>query len=359
MSGKGNWGVSKKSSEQSAYRKIRKHASNLVPSGYEITNRCNLKCEGCFFYEGEHFDARDGLSEVDDLNRYTEFFRSEVARGVSYPQFTGGDPSLVQGRLKVANRFWKNGVVYTNGIIKIDPEISFMLHIGAWTVDGEKDTHLRGAPAITKALENYAGDRRAIIDFTISHTNIDEIPSMVELCAAHDIRLVFNHYSPTRQYMKKITENSDFDPNGTFRFSSKDESLLLTEADLGDIRERIEWAIRDYPETVIYSRYFNEWINRPGSLYEIDPDSGRATNCTIFNDPRHRQYQTDLSFDDTQCCVPNNDCRECRLYPVAYSQYLRPGPSKIRSENDFRDWIDVMESWCRMHILDWDELPDC
>jgi len=340
------------------YKKIRKYASHLVPSGYEITNRCNLKCEGCLFYEGEHYDARDGLEEVDDLKRYSKFFRSEVERGVSFPQIAGAEPSLVQDQLKIASRLWKNGVVFTNGLIRIDPEIKFMLHIGVWTVDPERDRRLRGAPGITKALGNYAGDRRAVFNFTMNHENLEEISEIVTLCKEHDVRVTFNHYSPTRQYRQKLDGGGRASPMGTFRFSSRKDNLMLTRHDLENIRETVDGLIDAHPETVVYSHYFNEWINRPESLYQIDPENGIATDCAVLNDPHHRQYKTDLTFRTRDCCSPNIDCSDCRIYASAYPRYLKPDISKFRSKEGFHAWVDVLDTWCRLHIYGWDELPD-
>ena len=135
------------------YSKIRKHAPKIVISGYDITKRCNLRCEGCFFFEG---DLSSVYADGHTLDEYREFFGKEAERGVTYPHFAGAEPALVQDRLRLANTYWKNGLIYTNGTIKIDPEISFMLHVSLWG-DEETDKLYRGAPVFKRGVQNYAG----------------------------------------------------------------------------------------------------------------------------------------------------------------------------------------------------------
>src|ERR1700742_4549772 len=42
------------------YAKLRRHSANIVGSNYDISAECNLRCEGCLFFEGA-----DGLGHID------------------------------------------------------------------------------------------------------------------------------------------------------------------------------------------------------------------------------------------------------------------------------------------------------
>lgn len=264
----------------------------------------------------------------------------------------------MQDRLRLANQFWKNGLIYTNGTIKIDPEITFMLHVSLWG-DEETDKLYRGAPVFKRGVQNYAGESRAIFMYTINHQNIGFIKDLVKLCRENGNRISFNHYSPSRQYNAKLqTAGADklHDKRSTFRFSTADNNLRLTPDDLHNIRDTLDDAIEQYPETVVYSHYYNEWINDPKGRYEVNDKTGWATNCVILNKPYHRQYHTDFSYSDAECCVANIDCYSCRHYVAGYTMIMDKFYQHLESKEDFANWLDVYDTWCRLHFRDWDRI---
>lgn len=337
------------------YFKIRKHAPKIVISGYDITKRCNLRCEGCFFFEG---DLSSVYPDNHTMEEYEEFFSKESSRGVTYPHFAGAEPALVQDRLRLANKFWKNGLIYTNGTLKIDPDITFMLHVSLWGNE-ETDKVYRGAPVFKRGIKNYAGEDRAIFMYTINHQNIDYIMDLVRMCRDNGNRISFNHYSPSRQYNEKLRSadaTEHHDSRSTFRFSTADNNLRLTPDDLRRVRDTLDRAIEDYRETVIYSHYYNAWINDPKGRYEVNAKTGWATNCTILNKPYHRQYHTDFSYSDAECCVANIDCYSCRHYVAGYTMIMDKFYQHLDNKESFANWLDVYDTWCRLHFRDWDKL---
>ena len=337
-----------------AYYKIRKHAPKIVISGYDITKRCNLRCEGCFFFEG---DLSAGYQDNHTIEEYEEFFRKESERGVTFPHFAGAEPAVVQDRLRLANRFWKNGLIYTNGTIKIDPEITFMLHVSLWGNE-ETDKVFRGAPVFKRGIQNYAGDSRAIFMYTINHQNIDFIQDLVRMCRDNGNRISFNHYSPSRQYNAKLRDGgaSQHDERSTFRFSTADNNLRLTPDDLARVSDILDRVLDDHRETVVYSHYYNSWINDPKGRYEVNAKTGWATNCVILNKPYHRQYHTDFSYSDAECCVANIDCHSCRHYVAGYTMIMDKFFQHLDSRESFANWLDVYDTWCRLHFRNWDHL---
>jgi hypothetical protein len=72
------------------YKKISK--LNIRSSIYDVTNRCNLRCKGCFFFSsGEHKAA----AEEKDIGRWHAFVdKREMARGVNLAILIGGEPTL-------------------------------------------------------------------------------------------------------------------------------------------------------------------------------------------------------------------------------------------------------------------------
>ena len=67
------------------YKKISR--LNIRSSIYDVTNRCNLRCKGCFFFSsGEHKAAQEEM----DLTRWETFIDKEMARGVNLAILIGG-----------------------------------------------------------------------------------------------------------------------------------------------------------------------------------------------------------------------------------------------------------------------------
>src|SRR5579862_5519784 len=58
---------------------------------YEVTQRCNLKCEGCYYFEG---GLTQPVVEQKSAAAWDEFFAAEAQRGVSMAYFVGAEPAL-------------------------------------------------------------------------------------------------------------------------------------------------------------------------------------------------------------------------------------------------------------------------
>lgn len=329
------------------YEEIRKKISGIKISGYDITKRCNLRCEGCFFFEGE---ISAHYPEVDE-EAWNAFCEHEKERGVNYPHFAGAEPALVKGKLDIAAKYWQTGLVYTNGTVRLSDELPFMLHVSVWGAP-ERDSVLRGRSVLMKALDNYKGENRAIFMMTLNSRNIKDVEEVVRLCADHGVRLSFNHYSPSRQYNQKLTMGKT-EQSDTFRLSNNDDNLRFQESHLSEIKEVIARIMSDYPRTVVYSSHYNEYVNQPRSLFQLG-DNGVAVNCSILNMPHHRQYRTDLSFSDDECCIANVNCADCRHYVSVYTQIMAGFKAYSKNESSLNNWLEVVETWCALHFPDFE-----
>jgi len=319
---------------QKQWLKIKASAPKINISGYDITNKCNLSCEGCFFFEGElsaHYDSDKTAAE------YRAFFATEKARGITYPHFAGAEPALVQDRLRVAAEFWKIGLIYTNGTKKIADDLPFMIHISVWGGE-EKDRLLRGGKVLEKAIENYRGDKRAIFMYTINPQNIDDIEGVVKKMAQNDLRISFNHFSASRQYKKEFA----------------DSKMIFSPNDLLKSKDLLRQLIAEYPRTIVFSKHYNNFVHQPGAIFNIDPQTGIATNCAILGMPHHRQHHTDFSYSDSECCIANVDCSECRHYVSIYTLIMSRMKEAVKSKGAFEAWLETYYTWCRLHFVDWD-----
>ena len=175
----------------------RKKFRTIRSSNYDINNTCNLTCEGCYYFvSGQKTNnQRPSAAEYDAL------FSAELARGVNYPEFSGGEPSLNPVALEVAAKYWQHGIIYTNGIKKVPSHVPFRIAVSIWGAKGRSE-YLRGASSYDQAFETAKGDPRAVIYLTINRQNIDDIPEVVSDCVKSRVKLSFNDFSMTNEYIR-------------------------------------------------------------------------------------------------------------------------------------------------------------
>lgn len=331
------------------FQRLRSRVGKIRPTQYDITASCNLRCEGCLFFAGEDLENHAELSDLVEIDR---FFGEEQRRGINYVQIGGAEPALAQEKLSIAAKYIPRGVVFSNGTVFIDSAIPYRIHISVWGLP-EESRRFRGADTVRKSMRLYRGDKRAVFVFTINAQNMESIPHMVELCQAHGIPLVFSHFSPTTKYLEDLHAGAPPDRQKFVRLTDPASRMALSRADLERIRVLVDQAIERSPETVIYSHDFNDWINAPQGLYEVDENSGVALNCGSKCTSAYRHYRADfIAANDVKCCAPNIDCRHCRLYAQSLATALHRFPDFSATESGFRRWLGFWELWCRIFLVD-------
>ncbi|MEX6722545.1 hypothetical protein AB2C92_32990 [Pseudomonas aeruginosa] len=135
-------------SSRAFFKYLRSEVLPLRPSQYDLSNTCNLVCEGCLFFAG---NDHDGHVPENDLIQVDRFFAAEAARGVNYAEVAGAEPALVENKLLVMARHIPKGVIYTNGTRKLSSELDYRLQISLWGLP-EESRKLRGANIVGKQL---------------------------------------------------------------------------------------------------------------------------------------------------------------------------------------------------------------
>ena len=118
------------------YRRISR--LNIRSSIYDVTNRCNLRCKGCFFFSSnEHM-----VVDETDLEKWKTFVVKEKERGVNLAILIGGEPTLELDRVEA---FYRTMPTYcaTNGQIKVprDRFPDMMVGISLW---GDEEDEKKG-----------------------------------------------------------------------------------------------------------------------------------------------------------------------------------------------------------------------
>lgn len=318
------------------------------PAFYEIETRCNLKCEGCYYFEG---GSTHHLSPKADEGAWSRFFAAEAARGVSMAYFVGAEPALAPKRIMAAAPYFPWGNIGTNGTIRIPKDAPFRIGVSVWAGDDAEDRTLRGASVFRKALRNYAGDPRAIMLFTVSRWSMHQIDAVARMCADNGVPLTFNLYSPTRSYLQKLAAGQPRDDR-FFRVSSGADTPMLEAEDLRRIHGALGEAMDRHPDTVIYSHAYNDLMCRPGPRYDIDPATGIARDChSRMRDPM-RYHTADLQRAEVKCGTPDVDCSQCRMYSGGWSSRFAPRMDDVASAEAFAAWTGMIETLGRIFLFD-------
>ena len=108
----------------------------LRESTYDMTNRCNIRCDGCYYYEGEKQFAR----ENSDPAAWQQLMQGEKARGITYVVLAGAEPSLVPDLLEICFQEMPLGCIASNGFKRIPDSVGYKIHVSVW---GNDETSLR------------------------------------------------------------------------------------------------------------------------------------------------------------------------------------------------------------------------
>jgi hypothetical protein len=324
---------------------LRKRLTRFKGSNYDISNRCNLKCEGCLYFS-KPVDQR--ITTEAKISAWDDLFRAEAARGINFAYLAGAEPSMVPEHIERAVAHIPQGVIFTNGTKSISSDISYRIHVSMWGL-GETNAALRGADVNRKALRNYAGDPRALFTFTISALNIDQIVEAARLCNDNGVDITFSFYSATEQYNRQIAQSTDsVDPY--FRVGTADNDPRHTQVSLALARERIVDAMALFPETVVYSLHYNDWISQPiDKIYAFD-EAGVATNCGNRLSNGFEHFTSDATRSRGKCCSPNLDCKDCRAYAMGWATYFNRFKAFKGDSDNLEAWIDGLYTWARMYL---------
>jgi len=267
----------------------------------DITNVCNIRCKGCYFFD----QGMDSTRTPGDERIFDQFIAQEKARGTNFITIAGGEPSLMLGRVKKLHENF-HVLCVTNGLRPIprDGYENMAIAVSLWG-DHKTDTELRGGGKIdifARALKNFEGDSRAIWYYTVTAGNAHEIEAVTDQCVANGNNVFFSYYEDLKGL------------GGAFDHR----------AGYGGPRREIHRMIELYPERVLTTSYLNEVIST-GRLYDETWGYDVCTNVTVDHPgnadrvnngkplmPHFRAYMPDLKTT-RRCCVGDaRDCATCK-----------------------------------------------
>lgn len=312
------------------YQKISK--LNIRSSIYDVTNQCNLRCKGCFFFSsGEHKAA----SEEKDIKKWETFVDSEKQRGVNLAILIGGEPTLHLDRVET---FYKRLPTFcaTNGLIKVprDKFPGMMLGISLWG-DEEDEILLRGKDTFSISSKNYGGDPHAYYLYTITPRQIGKTDRIIR--KIKDVGL--------KVHMQLLSNDEGVDG-----FFWKPEELKV-------IRQEMDDMLDKYPNTVISSKYYHEIITT-GIMLDRSfgwKECPSVTEALDNRDPKPKRlihfirWASDLKTMHRCCTSETRDCATCKDGAAHMSWVMVNKRSHMRSAKDLQNWIEIYEMFAKLY----------
>ncbi|BDD86291.1 radical SAM protein [Desulfofustis limnaeus] len=305
---------------------------NIRSSIYDVTDRCNLRCKGCFFFSsGEHQVA----TEERDLEKWKAFVDKEMERGVNLAILIGGEPTLCLDRVEVFYRRLPSFCA-TNGLIKVprDRFPDMMVGISLWG-DSEDEKILRGQDTFKISSANYAGDPHAYYLYTITPKQLGKTERIIT--KIRDVGL--------KVHMQLLSNDEGVD------------GFSWTDQELATVRDEMDAMLDAYPDTVISSKYYHQiittgtmlgrpfgWMECPSVTEPLDRRSPQPKRLTNFI-----RWASDLQTMHRCCTSETRDCATCKDGAAHMSWVMVNKRAHIKSTQDLQNWIEVYEMFAKLY----------
>ena len=317
------------------WQKVRKYFF-LRESTYDMTNRCNIRCEGCYYYEGE----KQFTAENRDPEAWRKLMEAEKKRGITFVVLAGAEPSLVPDLCQACFDVIPLGAIATNGVATIPASVGYKIHVSVWGNDATSLLVRKAKRLLPRQIDNYRGDPRAVFVYTFTRHNIAEAFEVAEQLAAEDCRLTFNMFSAPVGY------------SGDLRHTP--ETLVKT-------RETMFALLKKYPRHVLYSAYNAVAHTHAMGLHALFkcpyPRCNPSEDLGLGRS--FRQYRTDLTWDRAAaCCVPDTDCPDCRHYAAGSAIVTSKLFRHAVNPDTFQSWLDYVDTYLAVWVSDYAKGPN-
>jgi organic radical activating enzyme len=304
---------------------------NIRSSIYDVTNKCNLRCQGCFFFSS----GEQHVEEETDLRKWEAFVDREKERGVNLAILIGGEPTLFLDRVEAFNRRIPSYCA-TNGIIKIprDRFPDMIVGISLWG-SSEDEIELRGRDVFSLSSRNYAGDPYAYYLYTLTPRQLgrsEEVVRRIEDCGL-------------KVHLQLLSNDE-----GAAGFSWTPEQLTRARVEMDSLLD-------NYPKTVISSHYYHEVITTgmlqgrrwgflecPSVTEPLDKRNPRPKRLIRFI-----RWGADLKTMHRCCTSATRDCTTCKDGAAHMSWVMVNKRAHIRTARDLKNWIEVYEMFAKLY----------
>ncbi|MCM1166961.1 MAG: radical SAM/SPASM domain protein, ACGX system [Lachnospiraceae bacterium] len=178
---------------------------------WHITDDCDQRCKHCYIFSEDNCKPLDTMTweQIQDTF-YNCLDFCEVHKREPYFYITGGDPILHKDFWRLLGLMKENGIPFTilgNPFHLTDEVCRKLKECGCekyqLSIDGTRETHdwFRKSGSFDITLEKLECIKkagiRAVVMTTVSGTNIDEIPDIIDTVAGKADVFAFARYCPT------------------------------------------------------------------------------------------------------------------------------------------------------------------
>jgi hypothetical protein len=315
------------------YARYKRIASlNIRSSIYDVTNRCNLRCKGCFFFSSDEDQA---APEEMAASAWEAFVEREKERGVNLAILIGGEPTLYMDRI---DAFYKRLPTYcaTNGQIKVprDRFPDLMVGISLWG-DEEDERVLRGKDTFAVSSRNYAGDPYTYYLYTITPKQLGRIDRMVKKIQDAGLKV----------HLQLLSNDEEVD------------GFSWDEQQLKDVRAEMDALLDAYPETLISSKYYHEIITTGMMMGRRFgwPECPSVTEPMDTRNPQPKRlihfirWAADLQTMHRCCTSATRDCSTCKDGAAHMSWVMVNKKDHLKTADDLKNWIEVYEMFAKLY----------
>lgn len=250
----------------------------------DITDNCNLRCKHCY-----HFHGKDGLKTKEfPLHIWEKRFNELYKSGIRFVLLVGGEPGLRKDIVMLVDRTFPFVYVITNGTIRIPEEFDHKLFI---SIDGSRKTNdaVRGNGVFSRIIKNYSGDKRVIINMTITKDNYKELEDVIKIAKENGFKGVVCNICA-----------SGIDVRVPMFVRKKERKAIIKEL------KRVKSL---YPRDFLLSKAMIKWYEYPD----------HRDSCHWGDEVLH----FDVSWNRRRCFANNADCSNCGCLAGSFQSPLR------------------------------------
>ena len=317
---------------RSRWQRVKKYFF-LRESTYDMTNRCNIRCEGCYFYEGD----KQFVTENNDAELWRDLMVKEKERGITFVVLAGAEPALVPELLQTCYREIPLGAIASNGLKVIPETIGYRIHISVWGNDRTSRAVRRADNMLERQIENYKADPRAVFVYTFTSSNIDQIRDVAPILAENNCPFTFNMFSAPVGY------------SGDLRH---------TPQTLAKTRDVMLEMLETYPRHLLFSHYNIVAHTHELGLHDLFQCSYPRMNPheDVGLGKTFKQYRADLTWDrSAACCVPDTDCADCRHYAAGSAVVTARLFRHATDPETFKAWLDYVDTYLAVWVMGYEK----
>ncbi len=250
----------------------------------DVTDNCNLRCKHCYHFHGKNEFNKQELSTDVWEQRFKELYKS----GIRHILLVGGEPALRIDVLMLADRIFPFVYVITNGTIKIPEEFNHRLYA---SIDGSQKMNdsLRGDRVFSKVMKNFSGDKRVVVNMTITSDNYKELEEVIEIAKENGFKGVVCNI---------CTGGTDVTV-----------PLVVGEKERKTIVKELKRVKKLYPKDFLLTKAMIKW-------YEYPDHTGQ---CFWGDEVLH----FDTSWNRRRCFGNNADCSNCGCLAGTFQNPLK------------------------------------